>query len=280
MFIGKSKQIYDYLYSLTRGAIKPVRTIRITKSNLMLGSNVGSERTLLKNLAHLKNIGLVKITEFEGQHLGNQYEVILPEEKSHHPPYPPYSPQKVGTLPPVESGVGGVGLLVENKQLTDTVRLSFKDNRKNDDDAFTGLTELFAKASEKISGKPPNKNQQRKWTELAELLIMELEVASARTTSVSDVPAFLTEHLRRRLMPVKGKVAKPKSNKSPQTGKQQPPDSIGTYEAEPLTEQGRESTKQAFAGYIEKGQKEFLMALQDSYTREDWEWLMKELKIA
>jgi hypothetical protein len=86
--------------------------------------------------------------------------------------------------------VGGVGLLVENKQLTDTVRLSFKDNRKNDDDAFTGLTELFAKASAKNLRKTANKNQQRKWTELAEWQIMELEVASARTTSVSDVPAF------------------------------------------------------------------------------------------
>jgi hypothetical protein len=100
MFIGKSKQIYDYLYSLTRGAIKPVRTIRITKSNLMLGSNVGSERTLLKNFSSSKEYRVDKITEFEGQHLGNQYEVILPEEKSPHSPHPPYSPQKVGTLPP------------------------------------------------------------------------------------------------------------------------------------------------------------------------------------
>jgi hypothetical protein len=113
---------------------------------------------------------------------------------------------------------------------------------------------------------------------------MELEVASARTTSVSDVPAFLTEHLRRRLMPAKKEaakkeVSKTKTSKSSQVGKQQPSEPIETYEAEPLTEQGRESTKQAFAGYIEKGQKEFLMGLQDSYTAEDWQWLMKELKI-
>jgi hypothetical protein len=52
--------------------------------------------------------------------------------------------------------------------------------------------------------------------ELAELLVMELEVASARTTSVSDVPAFLTEHLRRRLMPAKRKQQKRKYQKPKQ----------------------------------------------------------------
>jgi hypothetical protein len=95
------------------------------------------------------------------------------------------------------------------------------------------------------------------------------------------VPAFLTEHLRRRLMPVKRQEEKPKikSNKSSQIGKQQPAEPVETYQAEPLTEQGRESTRQAFAGYMEKGQKEFLMGLEDSYTKEDWQWLMKELKI-
>ena len=282
MFIGKSKQIYDYLYSLTRGAIRPSRTIRITKSKLMHGSDIGSERTLLKNLAHLKSIGLIKITEFEGQHLGNEYEVILPEETKPYLPHPPQPHQarpKVGTVPSVESKVGGVSLATENKGFTEDLKLSFKDNIKNDDEAFAMLNEVFAKACEKISGKLPNENQKGKWKELAELLVMELEVASARTTSVSDVPAFLTEHLRRRLMPVKRETPKSKSNKSSQTGNQQPSEPIETYQAEPLSEQGRESTKQAFAGYIEKGQKEFLMGLQDSYTAEDWQWLMKELKI-
>jgi hypothetical protein len=126
----------------------------------------------------------------------------------------------------------------------------------------------------------PSGNQQEKWKQLAELLVMELKVASARTTSVSDVPAFLTEHLRRRLMPAKRRVAKTKTSKSFQNGKQQPSEPIETYQAEPLSEQGRESTRQAFAGYMEKGQKEFLMGLEDSYTKEDWEWLMKELKIS
>lgn len=284
MFIGKSKQIYDYLYSLTRGAIKPARTVRITKSKLMRGSDIGSERTLLKNLAHLKSIGLIKITEFEGQHLGNEYEVILPEEVQPHPPHPPQSHHtrpKVGTVPPVESEVGRVSLITENKGFTEDIRHSFKDNTRNDDEAFAELTEVFAKACERISGKSPNEKQKGKWKELAELLVMELEVASARTSSVSDVPAFLTEHLRRRLMPAKGQEEKSKikSNKSSQIEKQQLSEPIEIYEAEPLTEQGRESTLKAFAGYMEKGQKEFLMGLQESYTKDDWQWLISELKI-
>jgi hypothetical protein len=40
-----------------------------------------------------------------------------------------------------------------------------------------------------------------KWEELAEVLVSELRIAAARTT-VSNVPAFLAEHLRRRLWKV------------------------------------------------------------------------------
>jgi hypothetical protein len=175
--------------------------------------------------------------------------------------------------------VGGVSLPTENKGVKEELRLSFKDKIKSDDEAFATLNELFAKACEKLTGKSPNKSQQENWKELAELLIMELEVASARTKSVSNVPAFLTEHLRRRLMPTKREAPKSKSNKTSPIGKQQLSEPIEQYQAEPLTEQGRESTLKAFDGYIEKGQKEFLMGLEDSYTKEDWKWLMKELKI-
>jgi hypothetical protein len=47
-FTGKSKQLYDFLYHRTRGAVVPVRSVRITKPKLMAGSSIGSERTLLK----------------------------------------------------------------------------------------------------------------------------------------------------------------------------------------------------------------------------------------
>ena len=80
LFIGKSKQIYDYLYSITRGAVQPVRNVRVTKADLMRNAGIGAERTLRKNLAHLQSLGLIKITELTGQKFGNSYETFLPEE--------------------------------------------------------------------------------------------------------------------------------------------------------------------------------------------------------
>lgn len=47
-------------------------------------------------------------------------------------------------------------------------------------------------------GKPVSSADGTRWMELAELLATEFRIAAARTT-FSSVPAFLTEHLRRRL---------------------------------------------------------------------------------
>jgi len=49
-----------------------------------------------------------------------------------------------------------------------------------------------------VSGKEPSKADAERWGEVAELLVTELKVAAARTT-VTSAPAFLAEHLRRRL---------------------------------------------------------------------------------
>jgi Leucine-rich repeat (LRR) protein len=290
-FKGKSKQVWDYLWSVSRGAIQPTRFIRKSRKEIKAGAGLGSMVTVDAAIDHLEKCGLIKVQRAVGSLIGNHYEIFTPEETqmtntSITSITSDTSPiQKLDNLEILEISSSSITQLTDNKTTYDVVNTSLKTNTKSDDEAFTGLTEVFAKACEKISGKSPNKNQQRKWTELAELLVMELEVASARTTSVSDVPAFLTEHLRRRLMPAKKEaakkeVSKTKTSKSLQIGKQQSSEPIENYQAEPLTEQGRESTKQAFAGYMEKGQKEFLLGLEDSYTREDWEWLMKELKIA
>jgi len=50
-----------------------------------------------------------------------------------------------------------------------------------------------------VTGKESIPAEAERWVELAELLITELKIAAGRTGSVSSVPAFLTEHLRRRL---------------------------------------------------------------------------------
>lgn len=48
-------------------------------------------------------------------------------------------------------------------------------------------------------GKPLGAFDKDRLGELAELLVAELRIAAARTSNVSSLPAFLTEHLRRRL---------------------------------------------------------------------------------
>jgi hypothetical protein len=300
------KHVYDALYLLTRGAIQPSRKVQIGRKSLLKKAGIGSDKTLDAAVASLQDVGLLKVDIVFGSQKGNIYEVLLPEEidnkikTSSNVEQMTFHNATVGTIgtigtestsgtfgykapkvPSVESTNGTPSQTIDITASYADTNTSLKTNTKNDDEAFAALNEVFAQATEEVSGKLPNKNQQENWKELAELLVMELKVASARTASVSNVPAFLTEHLRRRLMPARSQEAKSptKSSKTLQIGKQEPSAPTEQYEAESLTEQGRESTLKAFAGYMEKGQKEFLMGLQDSYTTEDWRWLMKELKI-
>lgn len=283
LFPGASKAIYDALYLRTLGSINPSRTIQATRKELMKWSGIKNIKTINTHLKRLKDLKLIRIKNFVGEHTGSYYEVFLPQEvdpdhtQSSQTKVEPDANQKMDSDQDQKMVWVGMGNLIEKKGTYEIANTSLKTNTKSDDEAFVAFNEVFTKACEKVSGKLPNKNQQTKWKELAELLVMELEVAAARTKSVSDVPAFLTEHLRRRLMPAKREASKTKSNKSLPVGKQQSSAKIEEDQAEPLTEQGRESTLQAFAGYIKKGQKEFLMGLKDGYTKEDWEWLIEKL---
>jgi hypothetical protein len=75
---------------------------------------------------------------------------------------------------------------------------SSNDLRKNDDEAFAAMVSTLRQVVMEITGKPPSTAEAERWRDLAELLSAELRVAASRT-AVSSVPAFLTEHLRRRL---------------------------------------------------------------------------------
>ena len=67
-FRGKSKQLYDTLYSLTRGAINPTRSVRVPKLKLMKMSAIGARNTFESNIKHLQNIGLIGQTVIVGEH--------------------------------------------------------------------------------------------------------------------------------------------------------------------------------------------------------------------
>ena len=283
-FIGKSKQIYDFLYLQTRGSIQPKRSIRLTKSNLMKGAGIGSERTLLKNLNHLKSVGFLKVTEFEGQHSGNEYEVFLPEETEPTPPTPVtaqqahYSPQKVESLPSVESDVGGATQNQQNQQFIDNVKHRINTDTIIDDEsasAFSIVIEKFNSVSIEITGKGLSARETEKWGILADLLILELRSASKRTETISSVPAFLTEVLRRQFFAARqhkqSSTTKSTKTKTDTVGQ---PNAAGEYETKPLDKKGREA---ALAELQDFADDDFLEDFKKWYTIEDWTWLKSEL---
>lgn len=288
IFKGKSKQMYDYLYSLTRGAINPKRTVRISKPKLMRGTGIGSPQTFYRNISHLESLGLIRRKEIVGEAGGNEYEVFLPEEVNPRSVHSVQSVQSdrsaykqvVPVLP--ETELTDFTLKPTKSELLDMPKTSFKDNTKNDDEAFAEMLQVLIEMTEKATGKTPTKNQRENWKQLAELMAMEMEIAAARTKLISNVPAFLTEHLRRRLI---GKANTPKStagkskvNTTMQVGKTGAGEAVEEYQAEPLSEDGRQTVLKSLQSYIDKEQKEFVLSFQDSYTEEDWQWLMQNLQ--
>jgi hypothetical protein len=67
-----------------------------------------------------------------------------------------------------------------------------------DDEAFAGFLTEFKTVVRELTGKDPNRAERERYRELAQVLLTELRIAAGRTT-VSSVPSFLAEHLRRRL---------------------------------------------------------------------------------
>ncbi|MET0624144.1 MAG: hypothetical protein ABW250_14260 [Pyrinomonadaceae bacterium] len=212
MFTGKAKQLYDCLYSLTRGAIAPSRTVRIAKSDLMDKAAIGSKVTLDQNIRRLEIVGLISVETIGGIQGGNQYTVFLPEEtgaspstppstgtRAPTPPSPPTGVQKLDPLPLSETTPPSRGLSVDSADTSGRHKTLIKTNtEKDDDEAFARLLASLRKAVREVTGRETSAAEAERWEQLGELLVTELKIAAGRTT-VSSVPAFLTEHLRRRL---------------------------------------------------------------------------------
>lgn len=282
VFQGCSLQIYLYLYSLTRGAIQPARTVRTTKPRMKAGAGIGSDVTLNKHLNHLKSSGYLKIVEIRGQYHGNEYEVLIPEEVTRDPldgldRLDHLDLQFLDRLDGLETRPSRPSETVENKTTYERSKTSFKDNTKNDDDAranetFSVMNEKLAVAAKKLTGKSSSEEDADKWGQLAELLILEMEAAASRTNGISSAPAFLTEVLRRKLL--NGNLsasAKTPKAKVDLVGK---PNAAGEYEKKPLDEAGRVAALEELRDFAND---EFLGDFRKWYTAADWTWLMKEL---
>lgn len=102
---GKSKQLFDHFYKLTHGAINPVSTVRISRSQLMSGAGIRSLQTFYKCLNDLILRGLVKKSVIGGEQDGNIYQVFVlaepdPAEPQSDPGDPIHpSPKSVDPVP-------------------------------------------------------------------------------------------------------------------------------------------------------------------------------------
>lgn len=206
LFKGKSKQLYDALYGLSRGAVVPKRKVRISRPRLMKLAHIGARATFDANVEHLSLVGLLAVTVVAGEHEGNEYEVFIPEELS-MPSQTSLTTmtsltshaQKLDRLVRLETSQTRHTSSVDNTDTYGEPKTSFKTNtEKTDDEAFAALVEKLGTASREVSGKEPSRDDAERWAEVAELLVTELKVAASRT-NVTSAPAFLAEHLRRRL---------------------------------------------------------------------------------
>ena len=285
-FRGLSKHTYDVLYQRTRGAIVPTRTIQLTKDELVRLTGISKDAIKL-HIKYLKETGLLKSCPAIGSHAGWEYEIFVPEEIEESEQIgvrqgkvmqgkasenlPLHSGQNLPLLTPTD--------LIENKPTYEFPNTSFKTNTKNDDDVrvsetFSEMNKKFDAAVKKITGKGVTRSETEKWALLAELLILELEIAVSRAGGVSSVPSFLTEVLRRQFFASRQKQssAKPSKVKTDTVGK---PES-GQYEIKPLDEKGREVALEQLREFADD---EFLQDFKKWYTEEDWQWLIKELAI-
>ena len=203
LFTGKGKQIYDYLYSRTRGAIVPVRSVQVSRREIMEGAHVGSDKTLRENLSRLRGVGLITWEEQLGAHAGNLYTVYLPEETLTTQGTQGTEGSDGQILPIVlraETTQGTEGLNDDSLAGSAIPKTSFKTNteRSDDDEAAASFARAARTLIKEITGKEATKAELEKMVEVMEVITLEGKIAAARTT-VSSAGPFLAEHLRRRL---------------------------------------------------------------------------------
>ncbi|MCP9494872.1 MAG: hypothetical protein MSG64_10505 [Pyrinomonadaceae bacterium MAG19_C2-C3] len=206
-FPGASKKVYDALYLRTRGAIVPKRLTQASRRDLLEWTGIRNLKTLDNHVKYLMAIGLI-IRHWElGSNEGSSYEVVLPEERTHHSPplpttlhdSPPVTTsQKMGSGYTQKLGSGGEGQTIENKD-TYIFPKTFKTYDDEHTHTLSEFNRVLVQAAQGIVGvELINSEQERlRWKEVGQILADELKFAAQRADTISSVPAFLATHLRR-----------------------------------------------------------------------------------
>jgi hypothetical protein len=169
--------VFDQLTRLINGFNLSERQIRIDVLRQRTGYN--SDKTVRRALAGLEQKGLISRSGHRNSPGGEVYHILSYSGT----PVLRYSGKKYRSTPVFFTGE-------LNTILKDKI---------NDDEAFAKFNASLRQAVIEVTGREPSPAEAERWVELAELLVTELKIAAGRTGSVSSAPAFLTEHLRRRL---------------------------------------------------------------------------------
>jgi hypothetical protein len=204
LFPGSSKKIYDALYLRSRGANPPRARARAARRDFLDWTDIRNLKTVDGHLRYLMSKGLI-VRHWElGSTEGSEYEVRLPEELPGLTTTPHQSPPDTathfsGSGNSQFSGSGGQSQVTDIKEAYGGDK-TFKTNteRSDDDEAFAAFAHAMQEAVRDVTGKAAVPAEAERWKEVADVLATELRIAAARTT-VSSVPSFLAEHLRRRL---------------------------------------------------------------------------------
>ena len=283
LFKGKSKLIYDYLWSCSRGAILPKRTIKKSRKEIKDGAAIGSMVTVDAAIKHLEQIGLLKVVHSIGSLSGNEYEIFSPDETELG--YASIASiasntsltQKVDNLDILKSGISRTTQNTDNKDTYEDAKTSFKTSLKLDDDL--AIVQSFEKLNDAVirtTGKGITRRDLRAIEELFELLITETDIARTRAKFISSYVPFAVENLRRRLYT---QVDKPKTQAetkataiSADVGRYDPPD-----EPEALSLELRETVAGSMQKISEQQGREAIEIFKKSYTTEDWNFIKSRI---
>lgn len=175
-------KVFDHLIRLSVGFNKDWCQVRI--STLQERTGYRSDKTVRAAINGLIIKGRIARRTHHNNPLGDEYQI---RSYSGNTEVPEYRSTPAENTQVLESKITG--------QLNTDVK---EKNLVDDDAALAGLISILKDATKQVTGREPSPSEHERWRELGEVLTTELKIAAARTT-ISSVPAFLSEHLRRRL---------------------------------------------------------------------------------
>jgi hypothetical protein len=173
--------------------------IRVRVSVLMERTGYKSDKTVRAALRGLELKGRIERLSSINSPLGDEYRILSHSGNTGVPEYRSTAAENTAVL---------------GSKITGQLNTSLKDNEVDDDAALAQMNRAFKEAVRELTGKELSPGEAERWKELAEVLIAELRIAAARTT-ISSVPAFLAEHLRRRLWKIDKRQAREEGRELP-----------------------------------------------------------------